>query len=454
MIGLRLTQRVHLFHISAFLVAALGLTLLAPSRNKSREPVALTNVARMVAERLASYDARWSEALSEARIWREHLGLLVTVYDEAGRSLLDTGALRPLPAEALARLGREPILLLETGRAAIRIPDRGYAVLRLEWAPPAPPGGSALWAALVLLFAVMLASVAFSRTVVRPIEHLARATQAFGAGDLTARAGLTRKDELGTLADSFDDMAERITDLVRSQKELLANISHELRTPLARIQVAMDIAQEGGALPQAALTDLDEDLRELRGLVEDVLTTARLELAAGQAGDPGPHLRLERVELQGLLNRSRERFQQSAPDRALSVELDPDLPSHVEADPTLLRRAIDNLLDNARKYSEAEVRVSAHRVQDNLHLEIADRGMGMTADEVAGLFAPFYRGRRPRAASGVGLGLVLTRRIVEAHGGTIEVFSEAGVGTRFVLSIPLTRSHSVTVEASPTHAIL
>ena len=198
----------------------------------------------------------------------------------------------------------------------------------------------------------------------------------------------------------------------------------------------MELAREGAALPQDTLTDLDEDVRELRSLVEDVLTTARLELAADQAGDPGPRLRREQVDLRALLDRSRERFLLAAPGRSLRLRLDPALPARFNVDPTLLRRALDNLLDNAKKYSAAEVELSAVVEPEGLRFEVLDHGLGLGPDEVTGLFTPFFRGRRPRSASGVGLGLLLTRRIVEAHGGTIEAHSELDVGTRFVVRIP------------------
>ena len=171
---------------------------------------------------------------------------------------------------------------------------------------------------------------------------------------------MRRRDELGQVAEAFDEMAERITHLLRSQKELLANVSHELRTPLSRIRVALDLANEGDAtLARESLADIAEDLNELERLVQDVLTAARLDLATGQTPGATPPLRLERVEAQTLVDKAAARFRSARPEHRLEVHVDGTLPV-LEADPVLLRRALDNLLDNAGKYSEPHTTVRLH----------------------------------------------------------------------------------------------
>jgi signal transduction histidine kinase len=145
------------------------------------------------------------------------------------------------------------------------------------------------------------------------------------------------------------------------------------------------------------------------------------------------------VEAREIVERAAERFRAAAPDRPLEVEAAPDLPG-LDADPALLRRALDNLLDNARKYADgpAPVRLLARRVDGGLEVEVRDQGVGIDPADLPRIFTPFFRSDRSRArgTGGVGLGLALARRIVEAHGGSISVESAPGRGTAVRLRIP------------------
>ncbi|MFY0581097.1 sensor histidine kinase [Cystobacter fuscus] len=291
-------------------------------------------------------------------------------------------------------------------------------------------------------------SLFFARTLAVPLQRLAAAARSLGEGNLSTRVGLRRRDELGQVSDAFDEMAERITHLLRSQKELLANVSHELRTPLARIRVALDLANEGDAvLARESLADIAEDLGELERLVDDVLTTARLDLTTTQTPGATPPLRLERVETRALVDKAAARFRSARPEHTLDVRMDSTLPE-LEADPVLLRRALDNLLDNAGKYSEphSTVRLSARRTDNGLEVEVADQGIGIDAKDMEHLFTPFFRSDRSRArrTGGVGLGLALARRIVVAHGGSLSLESQPGQGTtaRVQLSLPQFSGHT------------
>jgi len=264
--------------------------------------------------------------------------------------------------------------------------------------------------------------------------------RAFGAGDLSARARLRERGEVGEVAEAFDQMADRIQALLRTEKELLANVSHELRTPLARIRVALDLAAEGDLeRSRRYLAEIGADLDELTQLVEDVLTAARLDLAAGR--DPGTELplRRERVDGRELVLRAAERFRAAHPERELEVAVDPQLPA-LDADPALLRRVLDNLLDNARKYSDDGARITlAARWEDRaLSVEVVDGGIGLDEADLARLFTPFFRSDRSRArgTGGVGLGLALAKRVVEAHGGRITAESAPAKGMRVRFSVP------------------
>jgi signal transduction histidine kinase len=294
----------------------------------------------------------------------------------------------------------------------------------------------ALLLALVLM-ALAVGSYPLARAITSPIEKLIAVTQRLGSGDLSVRTGLKRNDEVGKLASAFDEMAGRLELLVRGEKELLANVSHELRTPLSRIRVALELASEGdGARAQGYIKEIATDLGELERLIEDVLTVARLDLMGGHDG--APPLRRAKVGARVVLDRSIEHFRAAYPDRALTVQLAEGLPE-IDADELMLRRAVDNLLDNARKYSEPDKPVllsaSAH---DGLTVEIVDQGIGIEAQDLSNLFRPFFRTERSRSrgTGGVGLGLALAKKIVEGHGGRIAVESVVGKGTTVRVRIP------------------
>jgi signal transduction histidine kinase len=314
----------------------------------------------------------------------------------------------------------------------------GYAVVRSGHLAPHVLHVAKV-SAVILAF-LALGSIPLARQITSPLEKLTRTVERFGSGDLGARARMERRDEVGDLAHAFDEMAERLERLVRAEKEFLANVSHELRTPLARVRVALEIAAEGDeAKTRACLKEIASDLTELERLVSDILTSARLDLASGRAGSTATPLRREPVTAAELVRQASARFRLDHPDRRLEVEVGAGTPVLL-ADLALLRRALDNLLDNACKYSDADhpIGLAARATGSALEIEVRDRGIGIDAADQARLFTPFFRADRSRArhTGGVGLGLVLTRGIVEAHGGTIAVESRLGGGTTFTVRLP------------------
>nr|WP_217279564.1 HAMP domain-containing sensor histidine kinase [Corallococcus exiguus] len=387
---------------------------------------------------------------------QQRMGMRVTLRDAEGTLLGNT---RPDPAPPLrpeelsavsSRVTRSgprgpfPGAGSGPGRMLVVSPFPGpiqvYAAVSLP-PPPPPPDGDRQTAIIVglVLACTAITSVVFARTLAGPLEKLASAARAFGAGRLDVRAGLRRKDELGLVSEAFDEMAGRITQLLRSQKELLANVSHELRTPLSRIRVALDLAAEGDAqTARELLPDITEDLSELERLVSDVLTTSRLELVTeGTSGVPP--LRLERVDANALLDKAAARFHTARPTHRLEVQVDGTLPA-LEADPVLLRRVLDNLLDNAGKYSEpgTTVKLHARAAGDGLQVDIQDQGIGIEAQDLSRVGTPFFRTDRSRARTtgGVGLGLALVRRILDAHHGRLTLESQPGQGTTARVVLP------------------
>lgn len=303
-----------------------------------------------------------------------------------------------------------------------------------------PPGGfgprdrpAGLAAKLVALSLVLvgISALLTATWLGRPLAALAEAARALGSGKLSTRINSRRNDELGDVATAFNDMAERIEQLVRAQRELLANVSHELRTPLSRIHVALDLAAEGNASEPGSLEGIAGDLREIERLVDDILTSARLESSSA-----APPLRKERLDASALILDAAAHFRAQHPLRELLIEVTGS--ATLDADRVLLRRALDNLLDNAARNSEQAIKLSSSIAAGSLLIEIQDSGQGIAPEDLAQLFTPFFRADRSRArdTGGLGLGLVLVKRIVEAHGGTVAIESAKGHGTLARVTLP------------------
>jgi signal transduction histidine kinase len=270
-----------------------------------------------------------------------------------------------------------------------------------------------------------------SRSITRPLERLTANVEAYGRGDLSRRSGLGHfGDEVGRLARSFDEMADRIQAARRAEKELLANVSHELRTPLARIKVALELIDAPDESVRRRLLTVGEEVDELDRLVADVLTATRLDLAALP-------LRKVRIEVGALVEKARQRALALDPALPIAARVDPGLA--VEADEALLSRALDNLLDNARKYAGGSpIEVGARCEGDEAIFSVRDHGPGIAAADLPRVFEPFFRGEgAPGNAAGFGLGLSLARRVAEAHGGAARAQNADGGGARIEMRLPL-----------------
>jgi two-component system, OmpR family, sensor kinase len=304
-----------------------------------------------------------------------------------------------------------------------------------------PPG---LTGPLLVLFGgfaiLVIGALITARWIVRPIERLSRTARALGSGDLQARSRLDRADEIGELGHRFDEMADRIAGLLVTEKELLANVAHELRTPLTRIGVALDLANEGdGEAARASLAEIAVDVSELETIVDDILTAMRFEIAPGKGPAQLP-LRRASVPAGEIVVAAADRLRAGRSTRPLEVTADDDLPA-IHVDPVLFRRVIDNLLENAHKYTpdpDAAIELAAWHAGSDVVFEVRDRGIGISPEDLPRIFTAFFRGERSRSreTGGVGLGLTLATRIVEAHGGTIEATSTVNVGTTVRVTIP------------------
>jgi two-component system OmpR family sensor kinase len=363
------------------------------------------------------------------------LDVNLVVYTDDGRRVAAAGRrpLAPLPPDEVASLHapdttprhRHLMAAAEAGpgrylRLSLRI-SHGELFLRF------------LGMLALVIGVLALASAPLARAISRPIEHLAQVARRLGEGDLAARADLHRKDEIGALGRTLDEMAERLGRLLEGHRELLANVSHELRTPLARIRVSLSLAAEAPPGDAARhLQAIEEDVVELETLVGDLLTASRLDAGGGLV------LRREPVAPRALVEAAVARFSRLHAGREVVPRLD-DVPD-VQGEPALLARVLDNLLDNAARYSEpaSPIEVSLAADAGGVSIAVRDHGIGIAPEDQARLFTPFFRAdrSRDRHTGGVGLGLTLSKRIVEAHGGRIEVLSGVGEGTTIRVWLP------------------
>jgi signal transduction histidine kinase len=316
----------------------------------------------------------------------------------------------------------------------------------LDHSPHTVPHHFGPWLTLVVGALVLaVGAVITARWIVRPIEQLSRAARAIGEGDLTVRSSLERADEIGELGRRFDQMAGRIEGMIANERELLANVAHELRTPLSRIGVALDLAGEGdGQRARASLGEIAVDVAELEAIVDDILTALRYDTSRG-ATMP---LHKERTQPEAIATAASHRMRCRHPERPLEVSIAADLPA-IDVDRVLFRRVIDNLLDNSDKYTPeqtSKIELAVRTREGAVEFEVVDRGIGIGTAELPNIYNPFFRAERSRAreSGGVGLGLTLAKRIIDAHGGAIEITSSSGKGTRARVAIAV--APDVTVD--------
>lgn len=359
--------------------------------------------------------------------------------------------------------------------------DRGGPRGRGRDAPAAPPWWALAWpgSGMALMLVGLFTAVAVGawpvvrRLTVR-LERLKHGVERFGAGELDHRVAVDGRDEVATVARSFNEAAQRIEDLVRAHRSLLANASHELRSPLARLKMALALMEEASPERRRALrAEIEHDIGELDQLVEEVLLSSRLDARVG----------VERQPLDALAVAAEEAMRCEA--RLDIIEPPAGAPPPVPGwrlcgDERLLRRALRNLLDNARRHGQPVGAAAASAAgaegggtgdaalanasgalgergsppaEPAVQLEVAqrlgadgraevvfrvlDRGPGVPPAERERIFEPFYRrAGHGEGAGGVGLGLALVRQIARSHGGSVQCEARPGGGSAFVLVVP------------------
>ena len=285
-----------------------------------------------------------------------------------------------------------------------------------------------------LFFAAVLA-----RYLTRPINRLRTGFDRLAQGRLSERLAPVignRRDEIADLARDFDSMAQRLEELVAARDRLLHDVSHELRSPLARLQLAIGLARQSPERTEASLARIDREAARLDTLVGELLSLARSEHLAAE-GD-------EYFDLAGVLRSVVEDARFEADSHGVAIIRREETPSidhapPIRGDAETIRRAIDNVIRNAIRFSEAGNPVDVdYRLEAGAHcILVADRGPGIDEASIDAMFEPFAR--ESEESLGFGLGLAIAKRGIAIHGGTIAASNREGGGLIVRLRIPITK---------------
>jgi two-component system sensor histidine kinase BaeS len=300
-------------------------------------------------------------------------------------------------------------------------------------------------ATLVAFIAAVPVSIFVSRRIVAPIQRMMQASRRIADGHYDERVDLTTgsigedMDELGQLALSFNQMADKLQHIEEMRKQLIGDVAHELRTPLTTIQGSMEGLLDGVLPPdEATYQQVHREATRLQKLVRDLQELSRVEADTFILA-PGPVKFSKLAET--ACNRLAHQFDEK--DVELRNEVADDLP-HVMADEDRIGQVLLNLLGNGLQYTPAGgwVRLSASTAGEFVRIQVEDSGMGIAPEHISHVFTRFYRvdKSRARVGGGSGIGLTIAKHLVEASGGSIHVTSPGeGKGSTFAFALPLAR---------------
>jgi signal transduction histidine kinase len=293
-------------------------------------------------------------------------------------------------------------------------------------------------AAAAAMLAAVIVSTFVTRRLVGPIQRMKAASQRIAAGQYEERVEVSGEDELGALAQAFNQMAQTLAKTEERRRQLIGDVAHELRTPLANIRGVMEGLADGvlSAEP-ATFYQVEREVTRLQRLVQDLEALSRAE--AGQL-----LLERESVDPASFIEEAIARLRPQYEEKGigLAVHMASSLPA-VAADKWRMTQVMINLLGNALQYTPegGQVTVTAEQEQEQFVVRIADNGIGIAAEHLPHVFERFYRvdKSRSRAGGGSGIGLTIARYLIEAHGGHIWAQSEGeGRGSVFTFTLPLT----------------
>jgi len=278
----------------------------------------------------------------------------------------------------------------------------------------------------VLLFTVLGVAYLLIRRILKPVRALETGVAALTAGQLDHRVAASGSDEFRDLAEAFNAMVQRLSELLKSKEHLLLDMSHELRSPLTRLKVQLEFLPDSDAREA-----LRADVAEMESMVTAILEEARLRSSAAA-------LNVETVEMNELIQSILEEFR----DRPPGINSRNFEPVNIQADRDKIRMMLRNLLENALKHTPEDgepISLSMVVLADHVEIVVEDHGEGIPESALPHLFEPFFRAdsSRSRKTGGYGLGLSLCKAIIDAHNGHIDVSSTPGKGTRVVVRLPV-----------------
>ena len=291
-------------------------------------------------------------------------------------------------------------------------------------------------AAILLVVGLALAGAWIQRRAFRPALHLVDVLERYATGDRAARADERAPVELQRLAHGFNALASALEEQRKMQLTLLAGVAHDLRNPLSALKMATAMLPADEPLPderrvRQLFARVDKQISRLDRMVRDFLDASRVE--AGEL-----ELRRERCDACELARATLDLFEPVAREHRLTSTL-PEEPAWVRCDAMRIEQVLGNLVSNAIKYSPAgtAIDVAVKPCADGVEISVADHGIGIAGSELASIFEPFRRtGASKEAIPGVGLGLFVSRKLVEAHGGRLDVASTPGAGSTFTVQLP------------------
>ncbi len=286
---------------------------------------------------------------------------------------------------------------------------------------------------LVIGLVVALLIIPVSRLITRPVKSLNRSALRVAKGDLSHRAHIRGNDEIGELGRSFNEMADRLAGMIRGSRELTANVSHELRTPLARMRLAESLIRERVERGEYGnigkhLDAIREDIEQLDRLIGRTLTLSKLDLRETP-------LKREALDLSQMIEAILDRLKPLMGQKDLHLKRTLSPGTVYPGDREAMSTVLSNLFDNAIKFSpeKSRIDVRVHSEGDAIRLSISNTFPAIPQQDLKNIFEPFYRRTGPKT-EGYGLGLAISKRIVEKHGGRIEaVNSEEGFTVRIHL---------------------
>jgi len=291
---------------------------------------------------------------------------------------------------------------------------------------------TSLWL-FIAFISINLISFLLARTLTKRIFKLRRATQKLAKGNLSSRVKITGNDEVSALANDFNQMAEQLQSILKSQRQLVSDVSHELRSPLARLRIALELTERSDK-PKETLPRIEKEADELENLVTDLLSLARIESSQSV-------LEKKEVPLCELLQKIIEDANFEGEKQQKQVLLQHCDDSIIKADPILMRSALENVIRNALRYTppQSKVTVKLKKLGKTLEIYIEDHGTGVPEKSLSTLFEPFARvsEARDRKTGGFGLGLAITGRVIEAHGGKVIAKNRLEGGLSILISLPI-----------------